>query len=276
MVFCSQCGDNVPTGSKFCGSCGATVTGGGNRIPVPKTTYSFASAGVPCAGCGRSTAGGEKVIVSGKEWHQECYNNSKAGSFRPLEQFTESVERCPGCNGDVSPGMNRGDREKIVIGGKEWHKDCYDNRRGGSAAPLKQWAPSQDKCPGCGDWVAAGMNTGDREKIIIGGKEWHKDCYDSTRGGYVSQKPGYQSPQAETCPGCGRSVAPGMNTGECEKIIIGGKEWHRECYTPPSKGRSDWSSSSSGGGGGGGAGFCANCGGPREVGAFCGGCGVRF
>ena len=43
------------------------------------------------------------------------------------------------------------------------------------------------------------MNTGDREKIVIGGKEWHKDCYDSTRrGGYTSPKPVPQVDLAET------------------------------------------------------------------------------
>ena len=63
-----------------------------------------------------------------------------------------------------------------------------------------------------------------------------------------------------------------MNTGDREKIIVGGKEWHRDCYTPPSKGGNDWGS----GGVKAGGGFCANCGNPRDEGVFCGGCGVRF
>jgi hypothetical protein len=284
MGFCGLCGYSVQGGARFCGNCGNTVGGGsgGGRSPVLKSpSHSFAAV-ESCPGCGRSTASGEKVIVGGKEWHQACYNNSHRAPSRPVQQFYVAAERCPGCNGTIEPGMNKGDREKIIVSGKEWHKDCFDRTRGGSPAPVRQWAPSQERCPGCGDVVAVGMNTGEREKIIIGGKEWHKDCYDSSRG--HSELPRPQPPRvsaAETCPGCGGSVAPGMNTGDREKIIVAGKEWHRDCYTGRGGGGHGGSGyGGSGGGGGyssgGGSGFCPNCGTARGGGAFCSNCGTRL
>jgi len=203
----------------------------------------------------------EKIIVTGATWHKDCYNRTKSTAPSRDSPFVPETGRCPGCGGVVEAGMNRGEREKIIVRGDEWHKDCYDRTKEKAPPRNVPFVPETGRCLGCRGVVEAGMNRGEREKIIIRGDEWHKDCYDRSKG--IRQEPTRMwSPNLSTCPGCGHEVPEG-NRGEREKIVICGAEWHKDCYASQQEPAP--------------VGFCAHCGQRRGEGThFCSGCGMRY
>ena len=61
----------------------------------------------------------QKTIVSGKEWHKDCYDSTK--QQKTVTSGVNNTESCPLCQKPVPTS------DMIVVSGKEWHKSCFDS-----------------------------------------------------------------------------------------------------------------------------------------------------
>jgi len=211
------------------------------------------------------------VIIAGKEYHRECY-----ASMQPQRVYSSglssSLPRCEGCSQVIREGQ-----DKNIVAGREWHKSCWGQTQL-TREPRRGWSAAEHEeiCSGCGGVLVLGKDT--VNKVVVSGKEWHKECYYSRYGGGTTPEPSRPFVQQhESCPGCGETVEAGMNRGEREKIVIGGKEWHKDCYNDRQYGTRQtnvlYSVPPTGGRSGGGK-FCTQCG-TANSGAFCSSCGTR-
>eukprot|EP01088_Endostelium_zonatum_P015080 TRINITY_DN354_c0_g1_i1.p1 TRINITY_DN354_c0_g1~~TRINITY_DN354_c0_g1_i1.p1 ORF type:complete len:198 (-),score=45.97 TRINITY_DN354_c0_g1_i1:165-719(-) len=154
-------------------------------------------------------------------------------------------ESCPGCNQEVPIQTS----EKVVQGGKEWHKPCFEKAfpaKGPSAGFKGNFAT----CPGCQQVLKTGEETGNR--TIHQGAEWHKSCYEKA---FPSKGPsqGFKG-NYSLCPGCEQVLKTGEDTGS--RTIQGGVEWHRKCWEDKQAPEV----------------FCDNCGRKGRQGSKCSGC----
>jgi len=130
----------------------------------------------------------------------------------------KNTEACPGCAGlvDVTDVAH-----KVVSGGREWHRSCFDASRKEQATKRNDInARNMEYCPSCskpvGD-VAA-------EKVVFSGKEWHKTCYENFKGESATAQRDVSSWNRESCPGCHQAIQ-----GNQESIVKAGKAWHKSC-----------------------------------------------
>jgi len=75
-------------------------------------------------------------------------------------------------------------------------------------------------CPAC-----SGVLEREDERVVSGGKQWHKICYLSAQGVEPTHSQNVARANVERCPGCKQELLSGA-----DKIVVAGKEWHRDCY----------------------------------------------
>ena len=164
--------------------------------------------------------------MSGKEWHNSCYQQSK-GEQQVASSGINNQEMCPMCNKPVVG------QEKVVIGGREMHKECYDSTKTDKVG--SSGINNEETCPMCEKvcmlycvqddslfFTFSLQVVGSSDKIIVSGKEWHNSCYQQSKGEQQVASSGINN--QEVCPMCNQPVI-----GQ-EKVVIGGREMHKECY----------------------------------------------
>jgi len=141
-------------------------------------------------------------------WHPD----EERRQFGQVEKL--NVEKCPQCGELITSGS-----EKVVLGGKEYHSECFQAKNQPSVARrIRIEEQNSESCPSCHEVIIS------EEQIIVAGKAWHKACYN------VSQEPARKygdilRANLETCPACKENIEDAF-----DKIVVAGKEWHKECY----------------------------------------------
>lgn len=120
MVFCTSCGSKLPDPApNFCPSCGKPQSAGS----VSKSSPSSSRYGSSANSSSRSSPSSSR---------SQAYQKSVTYASPEVKQPgppSHASERCPGCGAPTNNGA-----EKLVVSGKEWHRDCYMGNSGDSGS----------------------------------------------------------------------------------------------------------------------------------------------